>query len=291
MELRGHPMLIIFPSDYSDVKTIDPDYAAEYEAVCKIQGFKVILFDYDTFAADGLIKLFPKDYYSGAGIYRGWMLTPAQYATLYAHLVDKGIKLINAPEEYCACHLFPAVRDRLADSTPGSLCFAAGENIDWNLVNGAFKRFIVKDYVKSVKETDFPCFFETPVAAAEMEAKIAEFVAHRGSLFTGGIVLKEYVELKKYGGRTNEYRAFYLNHQLLSLCRNSNQADSCPAVPPYFASRFSHLPSNYYTVDFAELADGSWTVIETGDGQVSGLSPGQWPFKYYDDMRQQICAD
>jgi hypothetical protein len=140
--------------------------------------------------------------------------------------------------------------------------------------------------VKSVKETDFPRFFETPVEAVELDAKIAEFIEHRGSLFTGGIVLKEYVDLKRYGECTNEYRAFYLYHQLLSLCRNSKQPESCLSVPPYFLTKLSNLRSNYYTVDFAELADGSWIVIETGDGQVSGLSPRQWEFKYYDDLLQ-----
>lgn len=31
----------------------------------------------------------------------------------------------------------------------------------------------------------------------------------------------------------------------------------------------------FYTVDFAELEDGTWKVIEAGDGSVSGLSDGQ----------------
>ena len=30
-----------------------------------------------------------------------------------------------------------------------------------------------------------------------------------------------------------------------------------------------------YTIDFAELEDGSWKIIEAGDGSVSGLSDGQ----------------
>lgn len=36
-----------------------------------------------------------------------------------------------------------------------------------------------------------------------------------------------------------------------------------------------NLPSPFYTVDFAELADGSWKILEAGDGQVSGLSDNQ----------------
>ena len=98
-------------------------------------------------------------------------------------------------------------------------------------------------------------------------------------------MVKDYVDLKQHADATNEYRAFYLYGKLLSLCRNSKQPESCRTVPQDFAAKFTNLPSNYYTVDFAELADGSWIVVETGDGQVSGLSPGQIVFKYYDDIR------
>ena len=31
----------------------------------------------------------------------------------------------------------------------------------------------------------------------------------------------------------------------------------------------------FYTVDFAELDNGTWQIIEAGDGSVSGLSEGQ----------------
>lgn len=39
--------------------------------------------------------------------------------------------------------------------------------------------------------------------------------------------------------------------------------------------RYKFLPSPFYTVDYAELVDGSWVIIEAGDGSVSGLSEGQ----------------
>ena len=38
--------------------------------------------------------------------------------------------------------------------------------------------------------------------------------------------------------------------------------------------RASRLESPFYTIDFGELEDGGWTILETGDGQVSGLSSG-----------------
>ena len=277
-------MLFLYPSDYFDIKQPDSHYESEHEAMCKIPEFKAILFNYDELVHEGRIRIFPKDYYKGNCIYRGWMLNPEQYSSLYNFLDGNGISLINSPKEYDTCHLFPNALPSIEPYTPKSLVFADSSEIDWELVDKTFERFMVKDYVKSVKDTGFPAFFETPVSIAEMESRIAEFIELRGSLLTGGIVLKDYVELKQYTDATNEYRAFYLYGRLLSLSRNSKQPKSCRSVPQDFIDKFANLPSNYYTVDFAELADSNWIVIETGDGQVSGLSPGQIVFKYYDDI-------
>ncbi len=38
---------------------------------------------------------------------------------------------------------------------------------------------------------------------------------------------------------------------------------------------YKDLPSVFYTLDYAELADGSWKILEAGDGSVSGPSEGQ----------------
>jgi len=124
-----------------------------------------------------------------------------------------------------------------------------------------------------------------------MDTYMTEFMELRGKLYTGGIVIKEYVNLKRYGETTNEYRAFFINGQLLSLCRNSNQHDRSNKVPIEFVYSFNNLPSNYYTVDFGELDDGSWIVIEVGDGQVSGLSPSQNAFKFYEDILRILLQE
>ena len=49
------------------------------------------------------------------------------------------------------------------------------------------------------------------------------FYQYRGDLLTGGICIKEYLDLKKYGDSTNEYRVFYISHQIASVSRNSGQ--------------------------------------------------------------------
>ncbi|MCL2867157.1 MAG: ATP-grasp domain-containing protein [Clostridia bacterium] len=278
-------VIVLLPSDYFDVRIVEPDFASEYEAVCRIPQFKVLFYNYDAFVSGESLQIYPNDYYTGDCIYRGWMLNPEQYRVLYDSLHEKGISLINTPNEYDACHLHPqATQHDIRPYTPYSMVFIEGEKINWDIVNNRFKKFMIKDYVKSVKDTGFPEFFETPVKAKEMELRISEFIDLRGKLFTQGIVIKEYVDLKKYYESKNEYRAFFLNNQLLSLARNSNQPETCRPVPLDFVKKFNNMPSKYYTVDFAELSDGKWIVIETGDGQVSGLSPDQLVFKYFDDI-------
>ena len=81
-------MLILFPSDYFDIKKVDSDYVQEYEAVAKLSGLNIILFNYDEFVSGMTIKVFPNASYTGQCIYRGWMLTPAQYKTLYDFLLN-----------------------------------------------------------------------------------------------------------------------------------------------------------------------------------------------------------
>jgi len=278
-------MLILFPSDYFDIKKIDVDYAQEYDAVCRIPEFKPIMYNYDGFVDGKPLKLYPNNFYTGECIYRGWMLTPEQYATLYGKLDDEGIRLINTPTQYECYHCFPNAYEHVKNHTPKMLYFPTGTPIKWELVNETFSRFMIKDAVKSVKGHSFPSFFETPVTADEMNLHMENFRNLRGKLFTGGIVIKEYVDLKRYGSITNEYRAFYLKHNLLSLSKNSNNLGAYPSPPQQFVEQWATLSSNYFTVDFGELNNGEWIVIETGDGQVSGLSPGQFAFKYYDDMR------
>lgn len=43
----------------------------------------------------------------GMAIYRGWMMKPDMYRLFYEKLKEKGIILINSPEEYNRYHMLP----------------------------------------------------------------------------------------------------------------------------------------------------------------------------------------
>lgn len=146
---------------------------------------------------------------------------------------------------------------------------------------------MVKDYAKSVKGTRLPVSFRTPASQERIDEIVKEFVRLHGDLFTAGIVCREYVDLARCGGATNEWRAFYLgggsSQRMQELL---NQPASVAKPPEELVLACSDLGSPYYTVDFAERADGAWIVVETGDGQVSGLAAAQDPVIYY-----QVLAD
>lgn len=279
---------ILYPSDYFDLKKVDETYAYEYREAAKFKEYNIVLYNYDEFIEGEALKLYPSQCKQGLCIYRGWMLNSEKYKKLYEYLSSRGLKLINNPEEYRFCHEFPNAYKVVKDLTPAIRVYNEGEEIDWTSVKKQFDKFMIKDFVKSVKGTHFPKYFDEKYKKEDLDSYIQEFIKLRGSLFTGGIVIKQFVELYTNNGVTNEYRAFYLNNEILTVSRNSNQSEWLKSVPTELVEKAKNLKSHFYTVDFAQLANGDWVIIETGDGQVSGLSPHQDVFKYYDELRSRL---
>ena len=158
---------ILFPADYFDKKAPDGAMRAEHDAAVAVARFDVGLFDLKLFEERGMVVLTrPFLDPSLPLLYRGWMMKPRQYSSFYDSLCDKGLYPIVAPEHYSEFHMFPLAYERheaLRSHSPKLLAFE-GESVDAGIVDRAFSRFMVKDYVKSVKGTSFPQFFETPIA-------------------------------------------------------------------------------------------------------------------------------
>ena len=267
-------MTILFPGSYMNYRDIDEDMKGEYCSVLNTGLFDIILFNYDEWLAGGKLRLKRSGDSSKKTIYRGWMLKPDDYGKLYQVLQDYDIELITSPREYENLHLFPNVYPHIKNDTAGLIEFKDRE-VDINAVKKQFAKFMVKDSVKSVKGTEFPAFFDQSISQEEFDQWMEVFYKYRGDLLTGGICIKEYLELKRYGDKTNEVRVFYANHQILSVSRNSLQSDYTEMPPEGLIGKYAELDSPYYTIDYAELSDGSWKIIEAGYGEVSGLSPGQ----------------
>lgn len=272
---------ILFPSSYFSSKEVDEDLQKEYDAVKETGLFDIIIFGYDKWFNEGKLVLSSTPDSPCNAVMRGWMMKPEQYAIFYEKLRNNNINLITTPEEYTLMHIFPNIYSVFGNDTAKMEVFPLHKQIDIESVKKTFDRFMIKDFVKSVKGTEFPRFFDSSVTQEDFDEYMKIFYKYRGDLLTGGICVKEFLDLKYYGEKTNEYRVFYINNKIASVCRNSGQAQYTNQPPAELIEKYSSLASRYYTVDYAELSNGTWKVTEAGDGSVSGLSENQNILDYF----------
>ena len=277
---------ILFPSSFFNIEKVDEDLQQEYEAVISTGLFHIALFGYDKWFNEGKLVVRDAPAELSLAVYRGWMMKPEQYEIFYNQLLEKNIKLVTNPEQYRMMHIFPNAYDLFKEYTAKMEIFPLHEQIDVNHLKKSFRRFMVKDYVKSVKGTEFPRYFDQNITQEEFDQWMEVFYKYRGSLLTGGICIKEFLDLKHYGGKTNEYRVFYINHEIATISRNSAQGTYTPLPPQELIDKYRNLGSDYYTVDYAELEDGTWRIVEAGDGEVSGLSENQDYEQYFRALYQ-----
>lgn len=272
-------MIFLFPSLDNTLRQVDPNFDGEYQ-VARSLGATTYLFDHDGFVYDGNIKTnLPKQDYKTDLVLRSWMLKSSKYEILWNFLDgDKNCFLINTPEQYLNVHYYsrsyPILRDIMAPSK-----VLLNWDDDTLLMNKPSNKFIIKDLVKSERD----CFI-IPVENDEIYlSKVKEFIELRGKLFYPGLVFKEIMPLKKYNGKTNEIRCFIHRGKVLYIANNSN-LDHFIVDDNFLKLIEISIPkidSNFWTIDLAELENGDWFVLETGDGGVSGLPTGSKARVFY----------
>ena len=267
--------LVLYPSEYGKSRTVDRDYEFEKALTDKF-GVYTALLNYDEFTCMGkspkltFLTDIPEE--PVEGIYRGWMLKPEQYEQLYEVCKLCNIKLINNVEEYKNAHWFHRAYDKISSYTPMIAVFNDKDIIEWSEVRDYFSdKFMIKDYVKSVKGYDYPEWLDFTYTDKQLDEMVARFKELRGDLYSGGIILKEYVNLKKTSGKTHEFRGFYYKGRLVALYHNSDNNEDDLEPVRKFAESVPKLDSHFYTIDFTYRNDDKLIIIECGDGQVSGL--------------------
>lgn len=281
--------IILFPCQFGNINQVDEDYQKEYNSAIK-NGFETLLFNFDDFTLTNsklklnkILNLEEKVII----LYRGWMLKFEDYERLYNSLLTLNLQLINNPIEYRNCHEFPYSYNNLKNYTPKCIYYKKDEKIDWNFIKENFSKFLIKDFVKSVKGFDFPIYFDNSYSNKQLDEFVKKFIQIRDNMYTGGIVIKEFMEFDKTDDITHEFRGFYLNKQLFILYQNSENDNDF--LPYQLAQQVPLLDSNFYTIDFAILKDDIQIVIETGDGQVSGISNENMIDMFYKNLR--MCKE
>ncbi|KRN88809.1 hypothetical protein IV53_GL000779 [Ligilactobacillus ceti DSM 22408] len=258
---------------------VDFGYEEEFE-ISKKLGNNCALFSFEDMA-DGKLKL-SGDEIKGQAIYRGWMMKPKMYRTFYEALSQKGIELINTPEEYEKYHLLPNWYDEFQKLTAKSVWTEdlSDESLKEILQNFS-EDVIVKDYVKSRKhEWDEACFIPDVKDVNKALEVIKTFIKRQDEYLVGGIVLREFLELKTIGHHeksnmpiSEEYRIFILNNIPIVMDSYWHHAESnlSSEEKEWISDISKQLKSKFVTIDLARKTDGKLVIMELGDGQVSGL--------------------
>jgi len=278
---------ILFPCDPFNSKEVDSNFKNEYQ-ISKTLGIDYFFYDHDLLADEEKVKFSGLSDSEGFVIIRSWMMNPKQYEILYNALVSKGQTLITTPINYVSCHYLKESYKYIEKYTAKTLFT---ENFDKETLGAMFDQFsngiVLKDYVKS--EKGIPGLFIIPKETSheQLEGVVKRFIEARGKLFNVGIAFREFIELNRIEGEVNEWRVFVFKDKSVAIEQNSNinvlinhlQKPSQYLINSVIEKMKGVSP--FYTIDFAEKADGSWVVVETGDGQVSGLAPKQNPIGLY----------
>ncbi len=275
-------------------KEVDEDFKTEFDAA-KLHGFSIKLFDFDEFVSKARDIINIPGYEPSVLnealpliIYRGWMLLPYQYQILQDFFKEK-YKLINTTEQYQLCHHAPGSYPYITERTPKMVSFLDVTE-GHALLSQFTDKVLLKDYVKSDKGKDSLSVVSVDSSKEDLEETLLKFKEKRGRLFETGFVFKQFVPLKKYTidkkDTTNEWRLFFFDKKLLSVAQNSNLPTAERPNLYWVYPLVAEIPSNMFTIDIAELEDGSWTIIETGDGQVSGLASEQNALEFYAKLKE-----
>ena len=274
-------MKILFPSHPSHRRQPDPEYASEYQAAIAA-GFICELYDVDRLregnAPAALHFCAPAQIADEPILHRGWMLRCWAYGSLHRELIGLGYKPVVSPQEYAEAHYLPNAYPHLVGHTPETRW------LEGNDVRAAYDTYtalgdgdvIVKDFVKSAKHRwQDACFIPAQTPYARFKDILLTFLYVRGDAFEKGFVFRRAHSLVTTGAHScgrpkhEEVRLFFWNGELLST------TDEGPLVElarwTELARRFSN---RFITLDVARQTDGSWIVIETGDGGVSALPNG-----------------
>jgi hypothetical protein len=188
-------------------------------------------------------------------VYRGWMLSPSDYALLVSAIERAGAYALTPQAEYLATHYLPNWYPLVADLTPETQFYFVDDDLESKLKALGWEQFFIKDYVKSLK-TSVGSIVNKP---SDIGIVIAEMQRFRGTI-EGGICVRRVEDFIA----ESEKRYFVLRNKPFA----ASLSEEIPDVVRECAKR---IHSKFFSVDVVERKDGVMRVVEIGDGQVSDL--------------------
>ena len=298
-------MRIIYCDSVLDRKIIDPDYEEEKKSALKA-GFDFSLVSYEELTDGNIsstLKYVKAPEKMTPGIYRGWMLTPDQYAVLYKGLLTKNIHLINNPTEYQHCHYLPDSYHKIKAKTPKSIWTT---NYDEATIRKLISEFgnssiIVKDFVKSEKHYwEEACFIPDAADFDQVKSVVGAFLELRGSSLNKGLVFRKFEELEfltehsKSGmPLTKEFRIFFAHKKIVKVFDYWDEGEYGDTRPELeeFIDIAREIESNFFTMDIAKKKNGGWIIMELGDGQVAGLPENADKDEFYGSLKDSFVPE
>lgn len=297
-------MKIIFCQDPLDAKRVDMDYEREWHAA-QAAGFKTELVSLEALMegqATRSIRQITPALSMESAIYRGWMMSPQHYEQLYLGLQSKNIELINDPAAYAHCHYLPYSYALIASLTPRTIWRTSpSKPADWEQLFEQIAVFgesplIVKDYVKSRKhEWVDACYIPDASDHGNVQRVVWNFIERQGAGLSEGIVIREFVPLEYLQSHdksgmplSKEYRIFFLDHQIIAFLNYWDDVtydEDQPDLTPFMEIART-ITSRFFTMDIAKTAEGSWIIVELGDGGVSGLPEQMDVRAFYEGLHQ-----
>jgi hypothetical protein len=278
-------VLLLVPADPLRPRRSDGHFAAE-AAAARDAGHDVALIDHDALAepdkAVRAVARVPEG--TGAAVYRGWMLASSQYAGLGDVLAARGVTLRTSAGQYRQAHELPGWYPALAPVTPAATWTAGDGEQDFHTACARLGPgpAVLRDYVKSMKHYWHQAAYipDTADQAAAWQVA-ARFRELREDDFTGGFVLRRYEQFT-----SAEARTWWTG----GTCRLvTAHPDTSGELPPGidlvpFAELIGSLALPFVTADLALRADGTWRLIELGDGQVSDRPASTDPATFVNEV-------
>jgi hypothetical protein len=265
-------IVLLLPRHPLHLRRIDEQFESFAEVAASL-AIEVGLLDHDA-AERGNLRAALKATWPGARVvYRGWMLTSDQYASLCSFIEEDGAQMFTPADMYRRAHELPGWYKVFADLTPKSTWLADGSLDQLQEIALGFEgSVIIKDWVKSAKHDWDEACFVPDVRDHERLSKVASrFLEIRGENLVGGIVLRAFEDFVG-----PEIRTWWVDGKLVAVTPHPDTPGL--SVPDFdltsVQAAVERLGCRFVSVDVVQRSDGVLRVIEVGDGQVSDFPDG-----------------